>query len=154
MARTIDQKKKITTDACFNKVPTRGRPKLVINALGKEIIESLAQCFCTEEEIAAVLDVDLDTLKSKANKETFSECIKKGQEYGKASLRRWQYEKAKNGSTTMLIWLGKQLLGQKDKLDVAGDAEQLKHLDEILGHMKERATAADDLEGGSDGDVQ
>jgi len=36
---------------------------------------------------------------------------------GKMSIRRLQFEKAKEGNTTMLIWLGKQYLGQTDKAD-------------------------------------
>jgi len=34
---------------------------------------------------------------------------------GRMSIRRWQMAKAKEGNPTMLIWLGKQYLGQKDK---------------------------------------
>ena len=35
----------------------------------------------------------------------------------KVSLRRQQIELAKTGNPTMLIWLGKQLLEQRDKAD-------------------------------------
>ena len=35
------------------------------------------------------------------------------------SLRRMQFEKAQTGNTTMLIWLGKQMLGQKDKIETS-----------------------------------
>ena len=35
----------------------------------------------------------------------------------KVSLRRQQIELAKTGNPTMLIWLGKQLLEQRDKSD-------------------------------------
>jgi hypothetical protein len=31
------------------------------------------------------------------------------------SLRQWQLKKAKEGNVVMLIWLGKQMLGQQDK---------------------------------------
>jgi hypothetical protein len=43
---------------------------------------------------------------------------KKGMETGRASLRRLQYAAAQAGNPTMLIWLGKQVLGQRDKHDV------------------------------------
>ena len=140
--------KKITTEMCFDKVQTRGRPKLVLNRLGVEILESLAQCQLTEEEIAAVFGVSIETLKSKNNIKTFSECKIKGEAYGKASLKRWQFERAKKGSDKMLIWLGKQYLGQKDKLDVAADAEQLDKLDEILSGMTALAEKDEDKGGG------
>lgn len=73
-------------------------------------MESLAAIHCTVEEIASVIGVHKRTLERRC-----AAIIKKGREKGKASLRRMQYDAAKNGSTAMMIWLGKQLLGQKDK---------------------------------------
>jgi hypothetical protein len=40
----------------------------------------------------------------------------------KISLRRKQIESAKAGNTTMLIWLGKQLLDQADKREIVQEA--------------------------------
>jgi hypothetical protein len=37
----------------------------------------------------------------------------------KASLRRIQWKLAEAGNATMCVWLGKQLLGQRDKFDDA-----------------------------------
>ena len=34
------------------------------------------------------------------------------------SLRRAQYQKALDGNPTMLIWLGKQILGQRERVDI------------------------------------
>lgn len=42
---------------------------------------------------------------------------KKGFADLKKSLRRKQIERAESGNATMLIWLGKQLLGQRDVPD-------------------------------------
>jgi len=36
---------------------------------------------------------------------------------GKASLRRNQWKLAQDGNATMLVWLGKNMLDQTDKLD-------------------------------------
>ena len=36
---------------------------------------------------------------------------------GRATLRRLQWQRANGGADTMLIWLGKQMLGQKDKVE-------------------------------------
>jgi hypothetical protein len=41
-------------------------------------------------------------------------------EEGRMSLRRLQWKKAQEGNTTMLIWLGKQYLGQSDKQELTG----------------------------------
>jgi hypothetical protein len=41
-----------------------------------------------------------------------------GSAIGRTTLRRLQWQKAQTGDSTMLIWLGKQMLGQRDKADV------------------------------------
>lgn len=112
------KEKKIDIQACFTKVETKGRPYFLINEQGKLVIEKLASCMCTDEEIASVVGVSVDVLTNERNKETFTECKKRGFENGKASLRRKQYEVAMSGNCTMLVWLGKQYLGQNDKMEM------------------------------------
>ena len=46
--------------------------------------------------------------------------IERGADRGKATLRRMQWKGAQAGNPTMLIWLGKQLLGQKDRSELTG----------------------------------
>lgn len=41
-----------------------------------------------------------------------------GPRIGKASLRRMQFKSAEDGNVTMQIWLGKQMLGQRDKSEI------------------------------------
>lgn len=94
-----------------------GRPK---KELDVNMIEKLASIFCTNEEIATIVGCHSDTLA-----DNFSEYLKKGRDKGKMSLRRMQWEKAQSGNTTMLIWLGKQMLGQKDKLETSENNEPL-----------------------------
>jgi AraC-like DNA-binding protein len=83
------------------------RPLKTIDA---DVVTALAKIHCTYEEIAAVVGCSTDTLKRR-----FADRIEKGREAGKASLRRLQFEKAEEGNPTMLIWLGKQHLGQADE---------------------------------------
>ena len=92
----------------------RGRKKTPIDY---EKAEKLAIILCTQSEIAAVLDVPLSTLEHDPE---FLRIHKKGMETGRASLRRMQYKGAEAGNATMLIWLGKQHLGQKDKQELTG----------------------------------
>ena len=99
--------------SCFDNVKTSGRPKLKLNATGIKVIEALASVQCTHEEIAACLGTSKNTLYAKHNEEAFLTAYKKGSEQGKMSLRRMQFELAKS-SATMAIFLGKQMLGQKD----------------------------------------
>jgi hypothetical protein len=97
----------------------RGRPKLDIDP--KKVLE-LAKIQCTYEEMAAVFDCSTDTLKR-----NFADLIGKGREEGKMSLRRAQHKAAIQGaSVPMMIWLGKQHLGQKDKRDVTTDGQAMK----------------------------
>jgi hypothetical protein len=86
-----------------------GRPKKKID---KDLVKRLAVIHCTNEEIASICKCSKDTIERR-----FAAIIKKGRDNGKMSLRRWQYEAAQKGNTVMLIWLGKQLLGQKDQFN-------------------------------------
>ena len=45
----------------------------------------------------------------------------------KNSLREKQYDVAMSGNVSMLIWLGKQVLGQSDKQEV----EHIRPIDEV-----------------------
>ena len=83
-----------------------GRPLKIIDP---EMVRQLAMIDCSYDEMAAVLKCDPKTLTNR-----FSQVIKEGREEGRSSLKRAQYKAAMNGNTTMLIWLGKQRLGQRD----------------------------------------
>lgn len=74
-----------------------------------ELIEKLASIHCTMEEIASICKCSVDTLERRC-----ADIIKVAKDRGKSSLRRYQWEGAQKGNPAMLIWLGKQLLGQKD----------------------------------------
>ena len=88
-----------------------------------EIVSKLAHIQCTQEEIAYTCKCDVRTLDKRCEKETgekFSDYIKKHASGGRMSLRRWQWRVAENeaagrGKCTMLIFLGKQYLGQSDQ---------------------------------------
>lgn len=100
--------------SCFDLIKTKGRPKQKLNATGLKVIEALASVQCTHEEIAACLGTTKKTLYAKHNETAFYTAYEKGAENGKMSLRRIQFNLAKT-SATMAIWLGKQMLGQRDK---------------------------------------
>ena len=74
----------------------------------KDVYE-LAALGCSDSEIARWFDIAESTLKY-----NFSEIIAKGREDLKHNLRRAQLKLALSGNATMLIWLGKNLLGQSD----------------------------------------
>lgn len=96
-----------------------------------------AQIGCTIEEIAAVLGFSRSDFyeRMEADPEIRGK-IESGHDRGKVSLRRRQHRRAMSGSDTMLIWLGKQRLGQRDRFDhehgvTKGLEDLLRELDEI-----------------------
>ena len=104
------------------------RPKKEIDY---KLAEKLSQIMCTQEEIANILEVSVRTLQRDAE---FCRLYKKGQDTGRMSIKRKQFDVAVNkGNTTMLIWLGKQYLGQKEVSEDMGIAEDSDALMESAG---------------------
>lgn len=81
--------------------------------INPEQVNKLAAIGCTNKEIADIVGCSHDTLTRR-----FSEDLEAGRSQGKASLRRKQYELAMSGNAAMLIWLGKQVLGQSEKQEI------------------------------------
>ena len=78
--------------------------------IDKDMIERLASIMCSYEEIAMVLNTSVDNLKKR-----YTDIIERGRAEGKMGIRRAQYSKAtKDKDVRMLIFLGKQYLGQQD----------------------------------------
>lgn len=111
-----------------------GRPK---KELDYELIENLSLIQCTQDEIASCLGVNVKTLRAD---DKFLELYKIGQEKGKMSLRRYQFDCAKKGNSAMLIWLGKQYLGQSEKMAIVnsdiGDDELTKSIKAKMQEVK------------------
>ena len=89
-----------------------------------EQLVNMIRIQCTAEEISDVLGMSEDTLGRRIAERkiegvsNFADLYKKHQGEGKASLRRAQWKAAQDGNPTMLVWLGKQMLGQRDKKDL------------------------------------
>ena len=108
-----------------------GRPKIQID---KEQFEKLCGIQCTEEEIAAWFRCSVDTIENWCRDTydtTFSEIFKRHSAAGKISLRRTQFKLAEK-NTAMAIFLGKQYLGQTDKVEQMNSFEDLTPLVEML----------------------
>lgn len=103
----------------FNDIQTPwksgGRPRKVFDY---QLVEKLASIGCTDKEIAGVVNVHPNTIKNrKKDDQTFREMLERARDAGKCSLRRMQWKSAEAGNVTMQIWLGKQILGQRDFRD-------------------------------------
>jgi len=76
-------------------------------------VEALASYGCTNTEIASFFGCNSDTIRKR-----FSENLTKGRDSGKIRLRQKQFEVAMKGNVSMLIWLGKNILDQKDQQSI------------------------------------
>ena len=98
-----------------------GRPRIEFTDQDFQRLIAMAQIQCTAEEIAGVFGISPDTLDRRIKERGyagFAELYKKHSDEGKASLRRMQWKAAEEGNPTLLVWLGKQMLGQTDKRDL------------------------------------
>jgi len=81
-------------------------------------VKKLAAMGCTDTQIASFFDMKRETFsRKKAKSKAIQEAIELGRLKGDTSLIKAQYDKALQGNPTMLIWLGKQRLGQKDRVE-------------------------------------
>ena len=109
-----------------------GRPKI---QLDYALIEKLSIIQCTQEEIATIVGVHVKTLQ---RDDEFCRIHKKGIEQGKSSLRRLQWKAAETGNTTMLIWLGKQYLQQrepKQELEIDTNKDVIEQIQQLTDKL-------------------
>lgn len=100
----------------------------------KEQFESLCNLQCTLDEIAGFFKCSKDTIERWCKRtygEGFADIYKKYSQNGKISLRRYQYKLAEKNAS-MAIWLGKQWLGQTDKIEATTSFEDLTPLAELI----------------------
>ena len=90
------------------------KPKHEFTEEEKEMVKKLSELFASETDIAYVMGINRSTLRK------YPELMEEGKARARVKLRRAQMEKALEGNPTLLIWLGKQMLGQSDN---PGDAD-------------------------------
>jgi len=79
-----------------------------------EVLTGLGEIHCSWREVAAVLKVSTESLSQFFMRHPEAkEALEDAQESGKATLRRTQLHLAERNAA-MAIFLGKNLLGQKD----------------------------------------
>ena len=79
-------------------------------------VQELAEFGCTNTEIAQFYGCSENTIRR-----NYGENLTKGRASGKTRLRELQWAVAAKGNVTMLIWLGKQVLGQSENPMVMED---------------------------------
>ena len=118
--------------------------------IDKKQFENLCGLQCTLLEICDFFDVEDDTLNSWCKKTygtTFSEVFKQKRGKGQISLRRMQWKLAEK-NPTMAIFLGKQYLGQKDKVEYTDDGidainKNITNIAGLLNNPKKNRTEDD-----------
>ena len=108
-------KKKVVWSTKKAKRVTRPLKKV---ALKDAQVAKLAAYGLTDVEIADVLGVARSTLHAR-----FRAVLKKGRAELACGLKRTQVELALAGNVTMLVWLGKQYLAQKDQQAIIRDPD-------------------------------
>ena len=119
-----------------------GRPRKEIDWVQ---FDKLCYIQCPLTEIAAWFECSVDNIENKvkeAHGVSFSVYSAQKRGPGKTALRRRQYEAAMAGDRTMMIWLGKQWLDQKEKQDITTGNEKFdfRHIDviEVIKSLKQK----------------
>ena len=99
-------------------------------------VELMASIGCTDREIAEYFGINDDTLRY-----NLKDFLINGRQQLKNSLRRAQLRVALDGNATLLIWLGKQILGQAENPINTDDNKPLPWNDD-----EEREELIEDLE--------
>lgn len=120
----------------------KGQKKQKQENIDMRQFENLCAMQCTEEEICSFFNVSSDTLvrwcKANYDGKHFADVFAEKRLLGRISLRRQQMRLAENNAT-MLIWLGKQYLGQKDEQIVELNRnidDTVKAMDEYFGNKE------------------
>ena len=77
-------------------------------------VSKLAKLGCTNKEIADFFGCSADLIEK-----SYSEFLTKGRSEMKMRLRQLQWKSAEKGNVTMQIFLGKNILGQQDKIETS-----------------------------------
>lgn len=88
-----------------------GRKPIAIDLIE---LEKLCCLQCTNEELAAWFGCSVRTIETYAKKPEFAQIIARGRAKGRIAVRRAQMRLLEAGNAAMGIWLGKQLLAQRD----------------------------------------
>lgn len=102
--------------------------------INQKQFETLCQIQCTQEEICDVLDISEKTLTNWCKEtygKSFSQVFRQKRQGGHASLRARQWKLAEK-SPAMAIFLGKQYLGQTDKVETHFDASEVNAVNKAM----------------------
>lgn len=95
---------------------TKKRREITRNDISLEQVRQLGKLMCSQAEIGSVLGIGATGVNNLTNTwPEFAEALEEGYSDTKRTLRKTQLDLALSGHPSMLMWLGKQYLGQADK---------------------------------------
>ena len=133
-------------------------------------LEKLCAIGCTQREIASFFGMTERAIELRKAEDvryerklesgevvhlTFREIMERGADVGKVSIRRKQMQVMEDGNPTILIWLGKNRLEQRDNIDTtvsapgggpleAKDATAREKIEALIARVSSRETAGGD----------
>ena len=118
-----------------------GRPEKLLDW---NRVDALLRAGCHGTEVAARFDMDPKTFYRKVEEEfkiTFTEYSAQKKADGDANIREIQYLRAigevDKGDNTMLVWLGKNRLSQKESSEVSVSPETFNAYSKIMSQVDE-----------------
>lgn len=120
--KTGPKPKKMVAVEVYGYEVGRGRTRRFVRP---DDVYKLAAIGTNDRDIARWFEMNEDTLRN-----NFSDIMQKGREDLKQALRQAQIKVALGGNATMLIWLGKNMLGQSDNPTNSEDKKPLPWQDE------------------------
>ena len=122
----------------------RRRAKNKVSDIPPEELKRVALLNPSAEELSFVFDIPLTHAEDLLKNDEIQEELLKGKGGRRLSLKRAQWKSAMGGNVAMLIWLGKQDLGQSDKGTEGEDAiEMATKITIALKEMHRRTAKAD-----------
>jgi hypothetical protein len=83
-------------------------------------LEKLCSMHCSDDEIAAWFGVSVRTIQNRRTQARFARVMHRGEARGCINVRRAQIRLLEGGNAAMAVWLGKNLLGQRDNMQITG----------------------------------
>lgn len=99
-----------------------GRKSYLLTEEGEEWLTKEIGSGSDVDDIARELGINVTTLYTPANREKTKRAVENGLGLVNNRLRKAQIKAALNGNSTMLVWLGKNRLGQSDSPKSEGNA--------------------------------
>jgi hypothetical protein len=118
-----------------------GRPRAEIDW---KVVDDYLECGCSGAEIAARLGISGDALYNRVEEEfktNFSAYSQQKKQSGEVLLKKAQFDKAigrtEHGDNTLLIWLGKTRLDQRETTAITVAAETEKNYRSLMEDVAE-----------------